>query len=393
MISMRIFSHIILIVSGIVILGGGKTAAQQPVKIFIGETVNLHSGILNEDRTLYIYTPSGYNFSDSRYPVLYMLDGADHFVHISGIIHYLSAVGRIPQMIMVAIPNTQRTRDLSPTAEEGFPSSGGGEKFLNFLEQELIPYIDQNYKTHPYRVLAGHSLGGIFTIYTLLDRPDLFGGYIASSPALGWDNGVLIDRAKSFFQKQARLDKYLYVTLGNEGEMIYALFKEFTDTIKRTKPKDFKWEFSYMENETHGSVSHKSIYDGLEKLYANWAITEEVAAAGLKSILNHYQQLSDRFGYKENPSEMFLNNLGYQFLNLRDLEEALAIFKHNIELYPQSANVYDSYGEALERDSQLEKALENYRIAFDKARETADPNEQIFRQNYERVKGYLEEEN
>jgi tetratricopeptide (TPR) repeat protein len=78
---------------------------------------------------------------------------------------------------------------------------------------------------------------------------------------------------------------------------------------------------------------------------------------------------------------------------LRDLEEALAIFKHNIELYPQSANVYDSYGEALERDSQLEKALENYRIAFDKAQEMADPNEQIFRQNYERVKGYLEEDN
>lgn len=383
---------IILSVSGILILGAGESLAQPPVKIFIGETVNVRSEILNEDRTLYIYTPAGYNFTDNRYPVLFVLDGADHFVHVSGIIHYLSAVGRIPQMIMVAIPNTRRTRDLSPTHVEDFPSSGGGEKFLNFLEQELIPFIDRNYKTHPYRVIAGHSLAGSFVIYTLMNRPDLFGGYIATSPALGWDNGVMVNQAKSFFQKQARLDKYLYVTLGDEGDRIYDLVKEFTDTIRRTKPKDFRWEFNHMKNESHASVSHKSIYDGLEKLYVNWAISDEAAAAGLKSVQNHYQNLTDRFGYKVNPSEMFLNNLGYQFLNLPDLEEALAIFNYNIELYPQSANVYDSYGEALEKNSQLEKALENYRIAYDRAVENADPNEQMFKQNYERVKGYLEED-
>lgn len=367
--------------------------AQQPAKIFIGETAIIHSDILNEDRTLYIYTPAGYDFTDNKYPVLYMLDGADNFVHVSGVIHYLSAVGRIPQMIMVAIPNTQRTRDLSPTPEDRFPASGGAEKFLGFLEQELIPYIDRNYKTHPYRVLAGHSLAGTFTIYTLLNRPDLFGGYIAISPALGWDNAVMLDEAKSFFQKQARLDKFLYITLGNEGDRIFDIIKDFTDTIRRTKPKDLKWEFTYMEKESHSSITHKSVYDGLEKLYLNWAIPDEVAASGLKSVKNHYRQLTDRFGYNVNPSEMFLNTLGYQFLNSRDLEEALAIFKYNIELYPQSANVYDSYGEALERNSQPEKALENYRMAYDKARENADPGEQIFKQNYERIKGYLEEDN
>jgi len=374
-------------------LSGGSVLAQQPVKIFIGETMNIHSEILNEDRTLYIYTPTGYNYADDRYPVFYMLDGADHFVHVAGIIHYLSNVGRIPQMIMVAIPNTRRNRDLTPTREDDVPASGGAGKFLSFLETELIPYIDQNYRTQPYRVLAGHSLGGTFVVYALLTKADLFGAYISIAPSLGWDNAILVKQSKSFFNKQARLNKFLYLTLADEGNRKRSIFEDFTNTIKRTKPRDFDWEFEYMKNESHVSIPHRSIYDGLERLYANWAVPGEVAAAGLESVLNHYRQLTNRFGYQVSPPEFFLNNLGYEFLNMRDLDEALAIFEYNVKAYPNSANVYDSYGEALERDSQFEKALENYRIAYTKGKENSDPSENIYRQNYERLKGYLEEEN
>ena len=146
-----------------------------------------------------------------------------------------------------------------------------------------------------------------------------------------------------------------------------------------------------MKNESHVSIPHRSIYDGLEMLYEDWAIPNEAAAAGLESVLNHYKNLSESFGYRIPVSEGFLNNLGYQFLNIRDLEEALKIFAYNVKLYPNSANVYDSYGEALERDSQLGKALENYQIAYTKGKENSDPNENIYRQNLERVKGYLEE--
>jgi predicted alpha/beta superfamily hydrolase len=380
-------------VIAVVIAGlfGGNVFAQQTAKIFIGENMNFHSGILNEDRTLYIYTPAGYDSGEDRYPVLYMLDGGQHFVHVSGIIHYLSSVGRIPQMIMVAIPNTRRTHDLTPTYNEEFPTSGGGENFLSFLNEELIPHIDQNYRTHPYRILAGHSLAGTFAVYVLLTQPDLFGAYISISPSIGWDDGVLVKRAKSFFQKQARFKKYFYLTLGDEGDWKYSFFKDLTDTIRRTRPQDFIWEFKHMKNESHVSIPHRSIYDGLELLYKDWAVTDEVAAGGLEPILNHYRRLTDKFGYTVSPSEAYLNILGYEFLNIRNLEEALKIFAHNIKLHPNSANVYDSYGEALERDGQLEKALENYQIAYNKGKENSDPNESIYRQNYERAKGYLED--
>jgi predicted alpha/beta superfamily hydrolase len=368
----------------------GIALAQQPTKIFIGETTDMHSEILNEDRTLYIYTPTGYSYSEDRYPVIYMLDGAENFVHVSGIIHYLSGIGRAPQMIMVAIPNTQRTRDLSPSPVDGFPGSGGAANFLRFMDEELIPYIEGNYRTHPYRILAGHSLAGTFAIYTLLNKPDLFGAYIASSPSLGWDDGYLADQARSFFNKHARLDKFLYFTLGDEGDRKFEYFKEFVNTIKRTKPESFNWEFMYMPSESHGSIPHRSLYDGLEKLFADWAVPDEVAAAGLEPVLNHYRKLTDKFGYNISPPELYMNSLGYEFMNKRDLREALAIFAYNINLYPNSANVYDSYGEALEKDGQAAKAVENYLAAYNKGKEISDPNVNIYRQNYERVKASLD---
>jgi predicted alpha/beta superfamily hydrolase len=365
--------------------------AQQPKKIFIGETVDIHSDILDEDRTLYIYTPAGYGSTNDSYPVLYMLDGADNFVHVSGIVHFLSSVGHIPQMILVAIPNTQRTRDLTPTHTDEFQRSGGGEAFLNFIDDELIPYIDSNYRTHPYRIIAGHSLAGLFVTYVLLDRPELFGGYIAISPTLGWDNGFILDRERSFFNKHSKLDKFLYITLGDEGERSLSNIEKFTATIKRTSPDGFRWAFKQMKNESHISIPHKSVYDGLELLYKDWAITDEVALKGLDSVLDHYRRLTDRFGYTVSPSEYYLNYLGYRFLRYPDKKEALDIFKYNVKLYPNSANVYDSYGEGLEQDGQLEKALENYQIAYTKGQQNSDPNENIFKQNYERLKSQLEE--
>lgn len=386
-----IIQGIILICFAVIISSGGKAVAQQPAKIFIGETVTIHSEILNEDRTLFICTPAGYNFNDNRYPVLYMLDGADHYFHVSGIAHFLSSIGHIPQMIVVAIPNTQRGRDLTPTLVAGLSHTGGGKEFLNFIDGELIPFIDNNYRTHPYRVIAGHSLAGLFVTYALLERPELFGGYIAVSPTLGWDEGVLLGRARSFFNLHARLDKFYYVTLGDEGKRNFDNIKKFTDTIKRTSPDGFRWEFNHMKDESHVSTPHKSIYDGLELLYKDWAITDEVAMEGLESVLEHYRRLTDRFGYSVSPSELFLNSLGYRLLLRPDKEKALDIFKYNINLYPNSANVYDSYGEGLEQTGQLEKALENYRIAYTKGQENTDPNVGLFRQNYERLKKQLEE--
>ncbi len=178
-------------------------------KIVIGETVTIKSDILGENRLLMIYLPSGYEGTKKRYPVLYLLDGNTHFLHATAIVNFLSLCRHIPQMIVVAIPNTKRTRDFTPTKDKERTDSGGAGKFIKFLKKELFPFIEKEYRTVPYRVLFGHSLTGMFTIYTLFTNPAMFRAYIAVSPALGYDNGYMLSLIEKKKENSDLSDKIL----------------------------------------------------------------------------------------------------------------------------------------------------------------------------------------
>lgn len=151
-------------------------------KITIGVLDSINSKILNEKRSLLIYVPKSFNnelFTKRKYPVLYLLDGEAHFVSVVGLIDQLSQLNAdmaCPEMIVVGIINTFRTRDLSPSNvienknmdSLTLKSTGGGENFTQFIEKELIPYINSQYPTSPYKMLVGHSLGGLLTLNTLV---------------------------------------------------------------------------------------------------------------------------------------------------------------------------------------------------------------------------------
>jgi len=145
---------------------------------------SLHS----ETRDIWVHVPDDANgglFSKSTYPVLYLLDAPDHFHAVTGILNNLSNNAIVPKMVVVAIPNTDRTRDLTPThvdvmfGDSAFVrTSGGGDKFLDFMEKELIPYVEETYPVTAYRTFVGHSFGGIAAINALYSRPGLFNNYV-----------------------------------------------------------------------------------------------------------------------------------------------------------------------------------------------------------------------
>ena len=125
--------------------------------------------MLAEDRDILIYLPQDYDQSEERYPVLYLLDGEWHFVHTSGIVQFLARprVEKTPKMMVVAVVNTSRGRDFSPSTWPGYKSyTGGAGDFIEFLKKELIPFVDRNYRTQSTKILAGHSLAGTFSLYT-----------------------------------------------------------------------------------------------------------------------------------------------------------------------------------------------------------------------------------
>lgn len=358
---------------------------QQVISV-VHKSFVINSQILGEERTILVKVPQNYERTDEKFPVVYMLDAhAPQNAMMAGIIEQQAWGGTMPEMILVGIQNTNRTRDLTPTKTER-AGSGGGEKFLQFIETEVIPLIEKNYRTQPFRVFAGHSLGGLFVTYSFVARPDLFNAFIAASPVLHWDNDFVIKRAEEVFKQNKDWNKTMFIGLGDEPDYIRG-FNSFQDLLKRAKPKNFEYEFRQFKGENHGSVVLPAYYAGLRKIFEGW---ETPATGSIADLENHYKKLSRKFGYTILIPEATLNQVGYQLLRANRVDEAISAFRKNVEIYPNSANVYDSLAEALEKSGQLKQAAENYEKAYKMAEKSGETQlAQSAKANFERISAKL----
>ena len=386
------------------VLISSSALAQAPAPAGV-TTLKINSAVLGEERTILVRVPPGYETTKLSYPVLYMTDGNAHIGHTSSSVEFLARNGRMSEMIVVGITNTDRTRDLSPTHVKTtvaggnsalrFPTSGGADKFLKFIETELIPEIEKRYRVHQYRILAGHSLGGLFTIHTMLSRPELFQSYVAVSPALHWDNQVAVKRAEDFFKARKELPVTLFMSLGREPGPIEDGFYQLKQVLEKNQTKDFDWKAQVLEDEDHGSVVLHSHYLALRKVFDGWQIPRDPDSGGVagdfKSVEEHYQKLSKKFKYNIAVPEQLINQLGYQSLFAERFEEAITIFKTNVERYPESANVYDSLAEAYETTGKLELAAPLYEKAQTLGQQNQDPNLAVYKRNFERVSEKLKQ--
>ena len=388
----------------VVIIAAGIAMAGEPITI--GETIKIQSKILNEERTILVSTPGDYSQSQQRYPVLYMTDGDGHLTHTRGTVDFLVRNGLMPDVIIVGVTNTDRTRDLSPTRasiteDDGtvreFPTSGGAGNFLDFFQDELFPYIDANYRTHPYRIFSGHSFGGLFALNAFFTRPTMFQSILAVSPSLRWDDNLPLRQAENYVEAKTTHRGTLFVTMANEleDEPKPDLLDRFEATMKKSKTKDVEWKVLRMPDETHGSVVLRSHYWGLRDAFAGWQLPRDEQTGrftgGLAEVKKHYAALSKRYGFDLVPAEDTINRLGYEILGRPDIDGAIEVFRYNVSLHPDSANVYDSLGEALENAERFEEAARNYSIAAEKAEKSKDARLSIFAGNRDRMKAKLAE--
>ena len=389
-------------VFALLVLISSSAPAQVPPGV---TSLKINSAVLGEERTILVRVPPGYDTNKQRYSVLYMTDGNAHIGHTSSTVEFLARNGRMSELIVVGITNTDRTRDLSPThvkttvAGGGsalqFPTSGGADKFLKFIETELIPEIEKRYRVNPYRILAGHSLGGLFTIHTMISRPELFQSYVAVSPALQWDNQVAVKRAEDFFKARKEFDATLFMSLGREPGPIEDGFYQLKQVLEKNQTKGFEWKAQVLDDEDHGSVVLHSHYLGMRKVFDGWQIPRDPETGrfdgDFKSVEAHYQKLSKKFKYDIPVPENLTNQMGYQSLFAERFDEAIAIFKTNVERYPESANVYDSLAEAYEKTGKIELAAPLYEKAQTLGQQNQDPNLAIYKTNFERVSEKLKQ--
>jgi predicted alpha/beta superfamily hydrolase len=286
---------------------GVCAATDKGEPVIIGEKFQIESKVLAETRTYVVHTPDYYKNRIDAYPVLVLQDAENNFAYTSAAVHLLSANGRIPAMIVVGINNTDRTRDMTPTRPSaGFGdtpwtgSAGGADKFLSFIADELLPTIDRNYRTRPYRVLIGHSLGGLFAVYALLNRPEVFRGYLVTSPSLWWDDQVLVKAAQPFFAAHRDLRADLYMTMANEGGTMLGGAWKLSAVLEESELPFVRWQFKRSPEEEHGTIPYISTYEGLQAIFRGYRIADPVALfeeGGLPAFERHYADVSKRMGY------------------------------------------------------------------------------------------------
>lgn len=224
------------------------TATPQPAQLV------LKSSLLSEERRILVRLPRYYDLDTAaRYPVLYKFDGDNQLARYDHSVDILTSMDVIPDLIIVAIPNGRgmRNRDLTPASlhqdgnekgEMGTGEMGRGDQFLDFIEQELIPYVEANYRTTQERILAGHSRGALLVLQSLLSKPDLFQARLMFSAPLMRDEQRLITDTRKFVRDHPKTKSFLYCNWGeNENEGMSRSYDAMKALLTADAPKGLRW--------------------------------------------------------------------------------------------------------------------------------------------------------
>jgi uncharacterized protein len=230
---------------------------------------------LGETRTVNMYLPEGYSAdAAATYPVIYLLDGSanEDFIHIVGIVQFLTMIGEMPKSIVAGIANVDRRRDFTfPTSIEQdkkkYPTTGSSAKFIAFIEKELQPFIRKKYRTSDSSTIIGQSLGGLLATEILLKKPYLFNNYFIVSPSLWWDNESLLAMAPTLAaQASGRLQ--VYISVGNEGKQMEDDARHLAEILGTSVKQNIHTDLVPLPAENHLTILHNSVYKGFEVLYS-----------------------------------------------------------------------------------------------------------------------------
>ncbi|MBV7440865.1 hypothetical protein KRX57_05480 [Weeksellaceae bacterium TAE3-ERU29] len=306
--------------------------------IIIGQKHSIHSEILNDNREYWVSLPQDYDKKQNEtYPVIYFFDGENHFFNMKGLVSRLTygLYKSMPEVILVAIIQKDRTNELTPTnmktPEEwkraDFSTSGGNPDFMRFINQELKPKINKNYRTNGFNILAGHSFGGLATLNSFVKSPDDFQAYIALDPSLWWDDEYLTKQISNIKDTQPYENKIIYIaTAGapkNENKLSITPFME---KLLEKKISNLIIENKFYPEEDHGSVVVPGTYNGLQFIFDGYQLPVKEAIKNPNLIKEHYKKISKRLGYPVFIEQEIIEKM-IEMAQKQDLAEEAEILK------------------------------------------------------------------
>ena len=325
----------------------------------IGNSKKLNSSILKGEVTYIEHLPDGYDNTTKDYPVVFVLNAQSTtaFANAAATIDYLSSE-RIPDMILIGISNTGVAANYWACPDDSGRLTAAAT-FYSFLEQELLPQIKKEYRTNNYRMIMGQSNSGLFVLYNFLFHPDLFDAYIVASPMLERCPEFYLNETRKFMQAGGGLNKKLYVSYG-ELDYVEVLGKinDFDQILRQQAPVGLKWKLDLIKNEGH--VPYISLHDALLFFFSECTMTAERKKYSIDEIKTHFERLSKEYGFTLQPKGDVLFDMAFDMKSQKRFDDAVALLKYLVSLYPNSAIYYYGLGLTLYQKGDMKEARQYF---------------------------------
>jgi hypothetical protein len=335
-------------------------SAQQDV--IIGKYQNFESKILGGEVTYLVHLPDGYEKSDKIYPVVFMMNGQNitQFANDAATLDNLAGE-RIPDMILIGISNTG-VADTYWSCPDDSGQVTGGKVFSAFLKNELIPEINNNYRTNGYQILSGQSNSGLFVMYNFLVYPDMFDAWVIASPMLGWCPGFFLDRTESFLKDNKEINKKLYISYGDlDYVQVLKPVNDFSEALKQS-PAGLHWKVDLIANSGH--VPYSTLNNALLFFFSGCTMTAERKKLSVPEIKSYFAALAEEYGFEVNPKPGVLLDMAFDLGDENKTGQAIEIMNYLIELHPDSETNYYCLGRLLQKSGDIESAKSNYNKAL-----------------------------
>ena len=383
-----------------------------------GSSIILKSEILQEDRDIQVFLPLNYNGNSKKYPVLYVLDAQRYFLNGIAFQQNLTWQEIAPEFIVVGI-NTDPVKRRNLFYEES-------SKFIQFLEEELIPEINSKYETLNERIYFGWEMAAGLGVQIFANKPYLFKGFLLSSPT-----HISKDRLESvskMLKTNTQNELKLYTALGTVENWATESMSSLDSIFQRHPAKNIQWKYNLSDKENHYTTPLTTINEGLKLFFSDYgpirfySMNEFLDFGGIKRLKEHYQdrgrkyQISEEIHadtkhylllqahkennfiiFKELVSEMdgkkFIKNYYRQaswfsrfssfYLDNNKLEDALEILELGLEKFPNTSILQNEMGNYFKHGGELKKAEKWYKEAIATARKNKEPELSVYLKNLE----------
>lgn len=328
----------------------------------------IKSKVYGETREILVSLPANYQQDkDKIYPVIYLTDANMQLPHAAPMIHYLA--GGISELIVVGIQTFDRHNELSPYHQDGteFSKSQGAEKLLSFIETEVKPLINQTYRTAPFEILSGHSLGGLFTMFTFARHPEKFDAYFALSPTLAWAEGKLLEQIEHSLVSLEN-NKILVAYSEKETPFVkqYAAFEKLLALLETKASSSLDISARFISGEDHMTIAHLGLYHALRYTFRDWWLSSNTMVGAPEKFDAHYARLSKRLGYAIRPEFNELWGLTAYLIREQHYAEAHYLIKKWQGYYPnrsapfyELAQLYLAQEQPIAANRSILQAIEN----------------------------------